>query len=248
MIKSSFADIPIISFDEIDSTNKYAVLNLKDIQSGFSVSSWIKTVILAKHQTAGRGRLDRTWLNERDSSLLASFIVDPKYFGTMLDTTLLITIINDVLNNLGVNSSIKWPNDLVVKQSDAPMKKLGGVLTEIAGDFLVIGVGININSTEKIEVENICSLEDFGVHISPEELLNEILSEITSNNFDLSHEEVLNLYKEKSETLNSVVRVETFNETFEGKVLDFSNTGALVLEMGDGRIIELSEGDITHLR
>lgn len=249
MIKRTFADIPIYDFDEIDSTNKYGLENLNAIKSDFlSESNWVKAVVTARQQTDGKGRRDRQWVSEPDSSLLASFIIEPKFFGTMLDTTLLITCVNKILNGLDVPSKIKWPNDVTVDSAEGT-KKLSGVLTQIAGDYLVIGVGINIKNIEHSEITNVACLNDFEVQIDRDELLKIILNEIVNlKDSDYVFENVLEKYKSMSSTLGRQVRIESMNETIEGKAIDIAITGSLVIEMPDGRVVELSEGDVIHLR
>lgn len=249
MIKRTFADIPIYDFDEIDSTNKYGLENLNAIKSDFlNESTWVKAVVTARQQTDGKGRRDRQWVSEPDSALLASFIIEPKFFGTMLDTTLLITCVNKILNGLNVPSKVKWPNDITV-ETEVATKKLSGVLTQIAGDYLVIGVGINIKTIEHSEIADVACLNDFEVQIDRDELLKIILNEIVNlKDSDYVFEHVLEKYKSMSSTLGRQVRIESMNETIEGKAIDIAITGSLVIEMPDGRVVELSEGDVIHLR
>lgn len=249
MIKRTFADIPIYDFDEIDSTNKYALENLNTIKTEYiSASTWIKAVVTAHQQSDGKGRRDRRWVSEPGSALLVSFVVEPKFFGTMLDTTLLISCVNEVLNRLGVPSKLKWPNDITV-DVNGDTNKLAGVLTQIAGDYLIIGVGVNIEKITDDELENIGCINDFDIQIQSEELLDLILNTLTKLNAnDFNFENVLAKYRTMSVTLNKQVRVESMNETIEGKAIDITDTGSLLLEMSDGRLVELSEGDVIHLR
>lgn len=249
MIKRTFADIPIYDFDEIDSTNKFGLENLYDIKADFlEGSTWVKAVVTARQQSEGKGRRDRKWISEPDSSLLVSFIVEPKFFGTMLDTTLLITCVNKTLMKLGVPSKIKWPNDITV-ENEFGTEKLAGVLTQIAGDYLVIGLGINIKSIENSELGKVASVDSFDVQISRDELLEIVLKEVTTLvDTDFVFQNVLEKYKTMSSTLGKQVRIESMNETIEGKVIDIAITGSLVVEMADGRVVELSEGDVIHLR
>lgn len=249
MIKRTFADIPIYEFEEIDSTNKYALEELNSLKAEFlDSSSWIKAVITARQQTDGKGRRDRQWLSEKDGSLLVSFILDPKFFGTMLDTTLLISCANEVLVELGVRSSLKWPNDIVIDEGSST-RKLAGVLTQIAGDFIVVGIGVNISKIGEDLLKNAACINEFEISITSRELLDLIIQKILAiEESDFAHQKVLDRYKNVCSSLSKQVRVESINETIEGKVIDIAITGALVLEMGDGRVLELSEGDVIHLR
>ena len=249
MIKRTFADIPIYEFEEIDSTNKYALEELNSLKAEFlDSSSWIKAVITARQQTDGKGRRDRQWLSKKDGSLLVSFILDPKFFGSMLDTTLLISCANEVLVELGVRSSLKWPNDIIIDEGSST-RKLAGVLTQIAGDFIVVGIGVNISKIGEDLLENTACINEFEISITSRELLDLIIQKILAiEESDFTHQKVLDRYKNVCSSLSKQVRVESINETIEGKVIDIAITGALVLEMGDGRVLELSEGDVIHLR
>jgi BirA family biotin operon repressor/biotin-[acetyl-CoA-carboxylase] ligase len=250
MIKRTFADIPIFEFDELESTNKYGVDNINILKNEFSSSSkWLKAIICARQQTGGKGRRGRDWLSEPDSAMLASFVIDPLHFGTMLDTTLLITIVNELIRDLGVSSGLKWPNDICVLGNDNKLEKLAGVLTEIASEYLVIGIGINIKKFSDTNIENIAALNDYDIDISQSDLIDKIIyiiSEQETVNFE--SEFILSKYKSMSLSISKRVRVETINETFEGIAVSIAQSGALLLELDDKRIIELSEGDVVHLR
>jgi BirA family biotin operon repressor/biotin-[acetyl-CoA-carboxylase] ligase len=251
MRKRTFADIPILEFDEIDSTNKYCLDNLKDLIDAFPYTSkWLKTVVIANHQTMGKGRRDREWLSHPNSSMLASFIVYPKYYGTMLDTGLMMCLVNEILNEHGVPSKIKWPNDIMgTSDVGKNTKKLSGVLTQIVDDHLVIGIGINITSGSSGNIEDSDCLETYGFSVTNIELLDMIIKKIVDfDSSNISSGDILKMYRNHSATLGKTVRVEAMNEVYEGKVIDFADNGALILEIPSGREIELNEGDVIHLR
>ena len=123
------------------------------------------TVILAEEQSAGRGRLGRRWLAPPGTCILCSILFRPDLPPTQAQRlTMLCSLAaaDAIAQVAGLQVSIKWPNDLVVKspiynlQSPIPTlhspswKKLAGVLTEtdLTGerlDFAVVGIGINVN-------------------------------------------------------------------------------------------------------
>ncbi len=123
-----------LELDEVTSTQAVAAEQLK---SGGEVG-----IVLARHQTDGRGRFDRTWLSERDESLTMSLIFrdyadhkEPHLVG-----------MNLALAAAGaLHCQLRWPNDLCLHG-----RKLGGILTEIVADpkgrsVPIVGIGINLN-------------------------------------------------------------------------------------------------------
>ena len=132
----------IIYYPSIDSTNRAArELALKEKAHGW--------VILADEQTAGRGRLDRTWDSDAGKDILASIIVYPHlppeetFRLTMMASVAVVQAIERIC---GITCGIKWPNDIFLNG-----KKLCGILSEGQIDdhmqFIVIGIGLNVNSS-----------------------------------------------------------------------------------------------------
>ena len=125
-------------FGEIDSTNAY----LKGVAKGSEGFLFVS----ADYQSAGRGREERNWVSPPGENLLFSFLLkDPEVLSLGARLTLPIAvIIAKRLEGLSIRGvSIKWPNDVYVDG-----KKVAGILLEGSlPDYLVIGVGINVNQT-----------------------------------------------------------------------------------------------------
>ena len=140
-------------FDEIESTNTYLLNQPPPPPGRFRVA-------LARHQTAGRGRLDRQWHSPSSSGLCLSMSYTFRHAPTSLPcVTLAIGIgIAQALERLGARGvGLKWPNDLVVRDG-----KLGGILTETRSSgggvlTVVIGIGINIDLSNVGQAESIRS-------------------------------------------------------------------------------------------
>ena len=134
----------IIEFDELASTNKFALENIARYPSG--------TIIRANRQISGRGRFDRKWISDSADSCYLSFILKPdkKYQKTFPNITqYLSVVVCQELLRYGIKASIKWPNDILVNG-----KKIAGILSEtsFSGEKfngIVVGIGINLNLTEK---------------------------------------------------------------------------------------------------
>jgi len=134
----------IINFDVIDSTNDYIKNNISKLDDG--------VVVTANSQTKGRGRRENTWQSQV-GNLYFSFLVKQKvlreniFFFNMLTA---VTIVK-VLEKYQIKSTIKYPNDIVVGN-----KKIAGILMETSGfkalDSIVIGVGINVNQEDFVEL------------------------------------------------------------------------------------------------
>ena len=125
-----------------------------------STNLWIKrlakegapegTLALAEFQSAGRGRLGRSWEVPEGTSVMMSILLRPKFEPQYAPTLTLVMgmAVAKAVKNLGFDVSIKWPNDVVVSH-----KKICGILTEMGVrdgkiDYAVIGVGINVNIKE----------------------------------------------------------------------------------------------------
>lgn len=134
-------------FDEIDSTNTYA----KQIALSGALDG---TVVVANCQTAGRGRMDRSFQSPRDKGVYLSVLLRPELPpDRLLSVTALagVAVCRTVERVCGVCPGLKWPNDPVLGK-----KKLCGILTELALEgetgrvqSLVLGIGINVLQTRK---------------------------------------------------------------------------------------------------
>jgi BirA family biotin operon repressor/biotin-[acetyl-CoA-carboxylase] ligase len=134
----------IIHHFRIDSTNT-AALNLaqKGAEHG--------TVVVAEEQTAGRGRLGRTWYSEKSSGIYGSVILRPPFSPSAAPILTLMAGVatqRALYTTTGLSADIRWPNDLLVNG-----KKVAGILTEMNAELgrlhaVVLGIGVNVNHSE----------------------------------------------------------------------------------------------------
>ncbi|WP_249522335.1 biotin--[acetyl-CoA-carboxylase] ligase [Modestobacter marinus] len=102
-------------------------------------------VLVAEHQVAGRGRLDRTWTSPPRAGLTVSVLLRPdvpaarRAWLSLLTGVALAEAVGEVP---GVRASLKWPNDLLA----ADGRKLAGILAESSGNAVVVGVGLNVST------------------------------------------------------------------------------------------------------
>jgi BirA family biotin operon repressor/biotin-[acetyl-CoA-carboxylase] ligase len=125
--------------DEIGSTNaELAAAATRDAPEG--------TVLVAEHQAAGRGRLDRVWTSPPRAGLTVSFLLRPDVPAARKGWLPLLTgvaLAESVAEVSGVLPSLKWPNDLLAGDG----RKLAGILAESSGTAVVVGTGLNVSTT-----------------------------------------------------------------------------------------------------
>src|SRR5689334_34124 len=127
-------------FDTIDSTNAEA---LKRARLGADEG----TCIVARQQTAGRGRHGRAWTSTADAGLYLSVVLRPQIEPEYLPMIALATgvAVHDALTEIGLKPDIKWPNDVLVND-----RKISGILAEMSesnsGVAVAVGIGINLTS------------------------------------------------------------------------------------------------------
>jgi len=198
-----------------------------------------RTVIVADYQTAGKGRLDRTWEARRGSNLLVSMLFryesqDPSRFSRIV--ALAARAACERIGDVGV--AVKWPNDLVIGE-----RKLGGLLAVGVPQekFVVVGIGVNVGWAPDGAVA-------LSSGATPLELLATMLSEIDAradkNDTDLREE-----HKSVLATLGSNVRVELrAGEFVVGVANDLDELSRLVVVDEAGRRHVIDVGDVVHLR
>ncbi len=231
----------VVCFDEIDSTNAEA---LRLAAAGEPEG----TVVVADAQSAGRGRLGRSWWSERGNALLASWLVRP---SLSLERWPLLTLVAGVAAArsttaaAGVHVRLKWPNDLMIDGL-----KTGGILTEADGKgALVVGLGVNVRQEQfpdEIRVTATSLIAAGGRAAARAWLLTATLSAFGARMGE--PEAVLGEYRELCDTIGRPVRVERSDgEPIEGTALDVADSGALIVRTPEGDV-PVPAGDVVHLR
>ena len=134
-------NITVLDFDTIDSTNTEAI---KQARLGADEG----LCIVARQQTAGRGRHGRTWISEKDAGLYFSIVLRPKFETRYLPLIMLMAgvAVHDTLQDFGLQPDIKWVNDILIGE-----KKISGILAETTetntGLAVILGIGINIRNS-----------------------------------------------------------------------------------------------------
>jgi len=181
----------------------------------------IGSVVVADHQSSGRGRLDRRWEAPPGTALLASFVL-PRHPLLSLAAGVAAA------EACGGGTRLKWPNDLMLDG-----RKAGGILVEVAESKAVVGIGINLTAAPPGAAMVEQPLDD----------LLERLRERLGHWSAADPSQVLDRWRELSVTLGQRVRVELPGRTLEGVASEIDDRGALVV---DGE--HVSAGDVIHLR
>ena len=207
------AGYKLISFDKIPSTQTYA-LNM--VATGDARDH---TVIMAEAQSAGRGRYKRTWVSHH-GNLYVSFIYDSEERDPRLSYMIAVAIA-ETLISFGIKTRIKWPNDILIDG-----KKVSGTLTEYAGRFVIIGIGINIKSNPTVENYETTKLDNY-VKVDKSDLLNKLMKNLDKwrrTDFPLVRARWMDL----ATGLNKTVKYR--GETAE--LIGINENGALLLRNG----------------
>jgi BirA family biotin operon repressor/biotin-[acetyl-CoA-carboxylase] ligase len=253
-------------FAELDSTNRW----LLDEARGGAPDG---LVVVADHQTAGRGRRGRTWVAPPGSSLLVSVLVRPAVDGEGADGEMVdsegvdgetfdgaraqlvtmaagLALADAVMTAAGVQASLKWPNDLVVGD-----RKLAGLLAEadVSADgqvwAIVIGAGCNVDwpdvPAELAEIATACNLEA-GRPVGRDVVLDAFLDGLGARLASL--DDVADEYRTRLSTLGRRVRVDLGDRAVVGLATDLDPTGALVVTPDGGAPLTIAAGDVVHLR
>ena len=144
-----------------------------------------------------------------------------------------------IKNIVGLETYVKWVNDIFFNE-----KKVCGILTEISGDNIIIGIGINLRSVEEFPCELKAIAGALGVSASKRnKLIAEIISEIKNNILLCNPYKTLEYYKEKSLVLNKKISFEKDGKEYTGIVSDINESGNLVIETDNDTII-IRSGEI----
>ena len=228
-----------------------------------STNLWIKrlakegalegTLALAEFQSAGRGRLGRSWEVPEGTSVMMSILLRPKFEPQYAPTLTLVMgmAVAKAVKNLGFDVSIKWPNDVVVSH-----KKICGILTEMGVrdgkiDYAVVGVGINVNIKEFPEemADKATSLYlEAGRKFDRSQIPGLVMEAFEEYYEKFAATCDLSGLKEEYESIlanyNQPVRV-LAAEPYEGIARGITDSGELLVEKTDGTIAAVSAGEVS---
>jgi BirA family biotin operon repressor/biotin-[acetyl-CoA-carboxylase] ligase len=211
-------------------------------------------VLVTEHQTAGRGRLDRTWETPARAALTFSVLLrptSPAERWPWLPLAAGLATASGVRRASGLSRvGLKWPNDVILGG-----QKVAGILLERvetpAGPAAVLGIGINVTQTaQELPVPTATSIALGGASPAREDVLLAVLEELTGvlELWTQSPDELRSAYIEQCETLGEVVAVSLpSSEELNGRAVGIDEQGRLDVETDDGRVA-VGAGDVVHVR
>ena len=239
----------LLWFDSIDSTNTRArELARQGAPHG--------TVLIADHQTGGRGRRGRSFHSPAGSGIYMSVILRPHCTPQQimhLTCAAAVAMCDAVASAVGFRPGIKWTNDLVCGK-----RKIAGVLTELGFDnrgnvdFAVIGIGINCCQQEADFPEDIRSIAGSLTSISGQSIDRAVVAAAMMDALYRMDTElltgkahILNRYRKDCITLGKEISLVRGEEIRHGTALDIDDAGALIVRFPDGTAEAVNSGEVS---
>jgi BirA family transcriptional regulator, biotin operon repressor / biotin---[acetyl-CoA-carboxylase] ligase len=226
-----FGDIRELA--EVDSTNRY----LLDLARGGAPEG---VVVVADFQSAGRGRLGRSWEAPPGGGLLVSILLRPDTVEVppgrrwLVIGAVALAAADACRQVAGVAPDIKWPNDLLLGD-----RKLAGILAEADAGAIVVGVGINVASAPP-------GAASLGPSVDRGQLLAGLLSNLEFWCQDGNLVEAA--YRDRCATVGRRVRVSLpGGRTVVGRAVAVDPDGRLCVVAGGEEVLHLSAGDVLHV-
>lgn len=237
-------------FDEVGSTNNLA----KELASSGAPAG---TVLIADRQSAGRGRLGRSFLSPGDVGMYFSVILRPNCRPQELmhlTCAAAVAMCGAVESAFGFRPGIKWTNDLVVGS-----KKLGGILTELSlnaktglVDHAVVGIGINCRQCPDDFDESIRAMACSARMVTGQDADRNRLAaqmilacESMSRALLTGRDEMLERYRADCITVGRQISILRGGEVSHGTALDVDTEGALIVRLNSGEIQTVNSGEVS---
>lgn len=220
-------------------------------------------IVLARHQMAGRGRLGRTWVSPVDAGLYMSLILRPQQPQSQIPLLTIaagVAVADAIRSVCDLKVGLKWVNDIIYER-----RKIGGILAEMPAlsratdaakqlpQAVIVGIGININLKPEDIPEELTNKIDSLAHIKNEDVdPNKVAAAIAGAFEDTSKllnpstsQQLTNRWRDLSITIGQMIVTENSERKLEGKAVDITDSGALIVELSDGSRMTLHAGEIS---
>lgn len=238
--------INIISLEEVDSTNTYAKnLAKKGMHEG--------TVVIAKRQTNGRGRLGRKFYSPSGTGIYMSIILKPSKDSEsilLITTAAAVAVSRTIENVTGKSTLIKWVNDIYMNE-----KKVCGILCE--GSFIdshtleyaILGIGINISKPDIPFPDEIKGIAGYILEKEDESIKEKIIEEVISNFFkiyeNISEKPHLEEYRKKNMLYNKPVNIIQCDKIIGNGICTGIDDDFAIIVQKENDIIKVSSGEVS---
>jgi BirA family biotin operon repressor/biotin-[acetyl-CoA-carboxylase] ligase len=240
----------ILRFDSLPSTNTEAA---KQAMQGSEEG----LCIVARGQTAGRGRLQREWISPAGAGLYFSIVLRPRIDASLwplIPLMAALAVHDALIQACEVETDIKWPNDILFAE-----RKLCGILAETietdSGRAAIVGIGINLTTQAfPVELREATSVEAATGRAPDAEAVLQSLVRAFARRYEIFQsaggpEEIIREWSKRSSYANETrVCVSNGGETFAGLTRGLESDGALRVETAAGEIRVVRAGDVTSVR
>jgi len=226
----------IIKLDAIDSTNDY----LKNLLTDKCVDNY--TIITTKFQKKGKGQMGSAWESEASKNLMCSVYLSNsiiKLTDQFIINILVCLAIKKSLNKFNVPQlSVKWPNDIMSGKTKICGVLIENIIKNNSIQDIIIGIGLNVNQTEFINLPNAISLKMInGMHYNIDEILFEIINDIKFYYKLLENGKQLELCKQYKNSLYRINKPSMFllanKKLVSGYIMGVNELGMLIIQMED---------------
>jgi BirA family biotin operon repressor/biotin-[acetyl-CoA-carboxylase] ligase len=214
-------------------------------------------VVIAEHQTAGRGRRGRTWVSPSGTNLYLSAVLRPEIPpARAAEITLLAAVaLAETLREAGAPATIKWPNDVQING-----RKVAGILTELSADvdrvhFIVLGIGVNLNVGQGDFPPDVAELATSLMAARGQSVPRALFTAALLTSLeawldrwaDQGFGPIRSAWRKLSSTLGQEVLVKSDANELRGVAEDIDESGALLLRVGN-KLERVFAGDVEQLR
>ncbi len=207
-------------------------------------------VIVAEHQTQGRGRLGRSWHSPAGSALTFSVVhqVDQATLDrvSFAAAVAVAEVLDVTLASSSHSTAIKWPNDVYVGG-----RKIAGILVDVINGFAIVGLGVNIHLREEQAAEAIAqpatSLAMCGVTADRLAVLLDVLKRLDECLHRRPEASLLDVWRKKCVMFNQDIRLMHHGQVIEGRVIDLDPRDGLVVQTRTGETVQLPAATTTVL-
>ncbi|MCQ2489964.1 MAG: biotin--[acetyl-CoA-carboxylase] ligase [Ruminococcus sp.] len=250
-VNASVLGSRIIVLDETDSTNNYAK---GAIENGTENG----TVIVADRQTAGKGRMGRSFISPSGTGLYMSVILRPEFSiqtAPLITSAVAVAAAEAIESLCKADVRIKWVNDLYLNG-----KKIAGILTEAsvnmemrALDIAVIGIGINVRSIgdrfdEELRQRASSIQDECGAVLDRNALCAAVINHLDVHLSKIENREYLREYRRRELLTGNLITANVGSETFVGKAVGIDRNANLMIETENGTVRSLSSGEANLCR